>query len=390
MNDPCPHWPACGGCDFRDKSYAEQLDYKQRFSRNLLARFNVTEFLPIIPSPQTDHYRHKMDFCAGVSGEKILLGLRQKSRSTAVVDIKECRIFFAGLGKILEIFREWAQDHSVKPYELYKQSGEFRYVSLRHSKASGKIMVTGTFALTEEDFKQQKAKFQDLAGRLGKIPGIFSLYFCLSKKLSDETLSDDLRLWQGEEYIRESINGIEYLSGPAIFLQSNPLACAKLYEAVKGQAAACSGSGDILDMYCGSGGITLQLAGLGRKIKAVDSSSLNIDYARENADLNGINNIEFICADAQDYLARTETGQISILVLDPPRQGLSKKTLKIVLERKIENIIYVSCNPLNLREDLISLSRSYKVEKAVAVDMFPHTRHLELVVHLTSTTSSTA
>jgi len=140
-------------------------------------------------------------------------------------------------------------------------------------------------------------------------------------------------------------------------------------------------------MYCGSGGITLQLAGLGRKILAVDNSRLNIDYARENADLNKINDIEFICADALDYLAKAETGQISILILDPPRQGLSKQTLKIVLERKIKNIIYVSCNPLNLREDLIALSQSYKVEKAVAVDMFPHTRHLELVVHLTSTTA---
>jgi 23S rRNA (uracil1939-C5)-methyltransferase len=383
----CNYFPTCGGCDFRDKTYSQQLEYKEKFCRNLLARFNVREYIPIIPSPQTDHYRHKMDFCAGVSGNNFLLGMRQKSRSTAVVDIRDCRVFFSGLGGILDIFRKWAKDHRVQAYELYKASGEFRYVSLRHSKASGKIMVTAAFALTPEDFESQKAKFQDLSDRLRGIPEIASIYFCLNKKLSDETLSDDLRLWWGEKYIREKINGLEYLSSPTIFLQSNPLACSRLYAAVKSEAAACSGEGEILDMYCGSGGITLQLAGLNAGIKAVDNSLRNIEDARENAKLNHIGNIEFICEDAEAYLAKAGHENISTLILDPPRQGLSKKTLKIVLDCGIRNIIYVSCNPLNLREDLIHLSRSYQVEKAVPVDMFPHTRHIELLVKLTSTTA---
>jgi 23S rRNA (uracil1939-C5)-methyltransferase len=378
----CVYFPACGGCDFRDKSYAEQLEYKEKFCRNLLKRFDVSEISSIIPSPQTDHYRHKMDFCAGVSPGGILLGMRQKSRSTAVVDIKDCRVFFEGLGEILEIFRQWAKEHSVRAYELYKASGEFRYVSLRHSKASGKIMATAAFALTPEDFNGQKAKFRDLAGRLEKIPEIASIFFCLNRKLSDETLSDDLRLWSGGKYIKEKINGIDYLSSPTIFLQSNPLACAKLYQAVKEEAAACPGEGDILDMYCGSGGITLQLAGVSNKITAVDNSRRNIEDARENALLNNISNIEFICEDAEAYLVKAKPDGIATLILDPPRQGLTKKTLKIILDSGIKNIIYVSCNPLNLREDLIYLSQSYKVEKAIPVDMFPHTRHLELVVRL--------
>jgi 23S rRNA (uracil1939-C5)-methyltransferase len=381
----CDYFPTCGGCDFRDKTYPQQLEYKEKFCRNLLARFNVFEFSPIIPSPQTDHYRHKMDFCAGRSGNNVLLGMRQKSRSTAVVDIRNCHVFFSGLGEVLKIFRNWANDHRVRAYELYKADGEFRYVSLRHSKASGKIMVTGAFALTPEEFESQKAKFQDLSTRLRKIPEIASIYFCLNKKLSDETLSDDLRLWWGQNYIREEINGLEYLSSPTIFLQSNPLACSKLYAAIKSVAAACAGQGQILDMYCGSGGITLQVAGLNSKIVAVDNSSRNIEDARENARFNNINNIDFVCEDAEIYLAKENRENISTLILDPPRHGLSKKTLKIVLERGIKNIIYVSCNPLNLREDLIHLSQFYKVEKAVPVDMFPHTRHIELLVHLTKT-----
>jgi 23S rRNA (uracil1939-C5)-methyltransferase len=382
INETCPYFPTCGGCDFRDKSYAQQLQYKEKFCRNLLARFSVSQFSPIIPSPQTDHYRHKMDFCAGLRGEEILLGMRQKSRSTAVVDIEGCLVFFEVLGSILKIFRKWAKTYSVRPYELYKASGEFRYVSVRHSKSSGKIMVVGVFNLSPGEFAQQSEKFQALANELKKVPEVASIYFGLNNKLSDETLGDDLRLWYGGKYIRERINGIEYLSSPAIFLQSNPLACSGLYESVKKEAAACAGDKDILDMYCGSGGITLQLAGVSSGVIAVDNSSRNIEDARENARLNNIDNIEFICEDAEAYLSGADPGKFSTLILDPPRQGLSKKTLKIVLDCGIPNIIYVSCNPLNMREDLIVLSQYYKVERAIPVDMFPHTRHIELVVRL--------
>ena len=382
MNGNCEYFPTCGGCDFRDKTYAEQLEYKEKFCRNLLARFSVREFPAIIPSPQTDYYRHKMDFCAGIGKEGVLLGMRQKNFSTAIVDIQGCRVFFKGLGQVLEIFRNWAQDHSVAAYELYKSSGEFRYASLRHSKSSGKIMVVGVFALTSQEFEAQNQKFQDLANRLQKIPEIASVYICLNKKVSDETLGEDLRLWSGEKYIQEKINGIEYLSSPTIFLQSNPLACAKLYEVVRKEAQACAGGGNILEMYCGSGGITLQLAEISARIIAVDNSPRNIEDAQENAKINKITNIEFVCEDAQVYLAKADHNEFSVLILDPPRQGLSKKTLKIVRDCGIKNIIYVSCNPLNLRQDLIDLSEFYNVDKAVAVDMFPHTRHIELLVSL--------
>ncbi len=386
MNETCQYFPTCGGCDFRDKTYAEQLEYKEKFCHNLLARFPVREFLPIIPSPQTDHYRHRMDFCVGLSGEKVLVGMRQKNRSTAVVDIDNCLVFFKGLGEILDIFRKWANDHGVKAYELYKSCGEFRYVSIRHSKSSGKVLVAGVFCLTGEEFSAQNQKFQDLAGRLQKVPEVASIYIGLNKKVSDETFGEDLRLWAGEKYVRENINGIDYLSSPTIFLQSNPLACSKLYEAVRDEAKKCSENGGILDMYCGSGGITLQLADIAARITAVDNSPRNIQDARENAKLNRLDNIEFICEDAEAFLSRTAPGEFSTLILDPPRQGLSKKTLKAVMDKGIGNLIYVSCNPLNLRQDLISLTEFYSIKKAVAVDMFPHTRHIELVVSLTKIT----
>jgi len=128
------------------------------------------DFQPIIPSPQTEYYRHKMDFCAGKAPEGIILGMRLKSRSTAVVDIKDCLVFAQESGLILEVFRNWAKDYSVPAYELYKHAGDLRYVSLRHSKFSGKIMVVGVFALSPEEFLAQSSKFQDLAARLQNIP----------------------------------------------------------------------------------------------------------------------------------------------------------------------------------------------------------------------------
>jgi len=382
----CRHFPACGGCDFQDKTYAEQIAYKQTFCTNLFARFSCPEVLPVIASDRIWHYRNRMDFSAQDKKGALVLGLRQKARPAFVIDVKECRIFSEHTGQVLDIFRAWAAESDFPGYDVYHHTGVFRYVSLRQAKATGAIMVTAVFAFEPETFNRHKEKFQTLAGRLNQISAIKSVYVCLNDKVSDDALSDQLFLVDGEEYLREKINGIEYLVGPQVFLQPNPAACVKMYELIA--EAARQGRGEILDLYCGSGGITLQVAGTVKKVVGVDNLPANIELARKNAALNSLPNVEFICADVEKFLLNNPANRFSAVIVDPPRAGLSKKTRQAILERRVPELIYVSCNPMNLREDLKILTPAYRLTKLIPFDMFPHTRHFEVLALLARNTTS--
>jgi len=380
MNAVCRHFPACGGCDFQDKTYAEQLAYKQTFCTNLFARFSCPESLPIIPSEAIQYYRNRMDFSAQEKNGSLALGLRQKNRPAQVIDARECLIFSEQTAEILDVFRAWAPEAGFKGYDVYRHDGEFRYVSIRQARASGAIMVTAVFAFDSDVFNRHKEKFQELAARLTKIAAVRSVYVCLNEKVSDDALSDRLFLLGGEEYLRENINGVEYLVGPQVFLQPNPAAAAKMY-ALIAEAARKSG-GDVLDLYCGSGGIALQVAGSAQRVTGVDNLAANIELARKNAALNSAHNVEFVCADVEKYLLENRAGRFSLVIVDPPRAGLSKKTRQAIIESRVPNLVYVSCNPMNLREDLKVLAPAYSLSKIVPFDMFPHTRHFEVVAEL--------
>jgi 23S rRNA (uracil-5-)-methyltransferase RumA len=381
MNNLCIHSDICGGCDFKGVSYEEQLEYKLKYCRNLFSRFKVKEFPPIIPSPDIDHYRNKMEFTVFSRDSSVCLGLRQKNRYKKAVDIKECRVFFKGLGEILSVLRGWAEELKITTYDLRRQSGEFRYVALRHSKTSGAVMIIIVCFLNREQFERRKADYISLADRLKTNKEIKSVYVCLNEKLADNALTDELIPIYGDRYIKERINGIDYLIGPKTFFQSNTSCCERLYSVIREEAG--SEKQKALDIYCGSGGIALQLAGISKEVIGVDNSEQNIEAARENARLNNIRGVEFLCSDAESFLAGKGTLEnAGTAIIDPPRSGLSKEFRQALVKSNIADVIYVSCNPINLRQDLILMEKSYSVEKIIAVDMFPWTRHIEAVARL--------
>jgi 23S rRNA (uracil-5-)-methyltransferase RumA len=381
MDNLCIHSQTCGGCDFKGVSYEEQLEYKLQYCRNLFSRFKVKEFPPIIPSPDINHYRNKMEFAVFSQDSCVSMGLRQKGQYKKAVSIKECRVFFKGLGEILSVLREWAEDHKIATYDFRKQSGEFRYAVLRHSKSYGNVMAIIVCCLKQEQFKKRKADYISLAARLKKNKRIKSVYICLNERLADNALTDELILMHGDKYIKERIGGIDYLIGPKTFFQSNTSCCGSLYSVIREEAG--SERGKILDIYCGSGGIALQLAGISKEVIAVDNSGQNIEAAVENARLNNISDVEFLCQDAETFLCdKVAFKNARLAIVDPPRSGLSKGSRQALIGSNIAEVIYVSCNPLNLRHDLLLMEKSFSVEKIIPVDMFPWTRHIEVVARL--------
>jgi 23S rRNA (uracil1939-C5)-methyltransferase len=239
-------------------------------------------------------------------------------------------------------------------------------------------------ALTPGEFEKEKDKFRELAGRLRAYPYIKSVYACLNKGVADVTLAGDIIQLYGDGRIKERVGGVDYYIYPSSFFQTNSSCCRRLYEAVLDAAAGTSGKA--LDIYCGSGGITLQLAGVFDEVTGVDNSEENIKYAAENAGLNGLENVRFVRREAEKFLsdgrADGSLKDYSVAVVDPPRSGLGRKAKEAIAADGAPRLVYVSCNPKTLADDLKELSASYKMVKLTPVDMFPHTHHLEAVASL--------
>lgn len=381
----CPHFNDCGGCDSQDKDYSEQLRLKEHSLKNIFSSVEVGRVENIVPSPEIWHYRNKMEYVVGPVGGSPAIGLRRKHKFYKIINLSECRIFHKDVQNIFSIFKVWMNDHSIEPYHLTRHTGTLRYVALRHSKFYDEMMVTVVAAQSPERFRDDKDKYAALVDALKKIANIKSIYVSINNGVADIATAETIFPIYGEEYIRERINDVDYLISPSTFFQTNSLCCAKLYEAISNQAAGRAGRRAI-DLYCGSGGISLQISKYFEKVTAIDVSEKNISDGVKNAGINGIGNVEFISSAAEKFLSDANAAgglsDYSVIVVDPPRAGLGKKARAVISGAGIENLIYVSCNPESLKEDLSALAALYRIERLIPVDMFPHTRHMETVAIL--------
>jgi 23S rRNA (uracil1939-C5)-methyltransferase len=376
----CKHFGLCGGCDSQDLPYERQLKDKEARLKEIFSQFDIKDIKRIIPSPEIYHYRNKMEYAVGVWDAVKVIGLREKKRFYHVVGLDECRIFNKDLSRIFGIFSGWIADNNIEPYHNSKGAGLLRYLALRHSKYYDDLMA---IVVASSD----KIEIRSLADEFRKFKKIRSVYLCVNDRLSDVAVAGRMELIYGDERIKERINGIDYLFGPESFFQTNSCCCGSLYAAIKKEARGLMGP-RALDLCCGSGGITLQVADIFSDVTGVDISERNIEDARINAKLNNIDNVNFICRDAEEYIQELSVsgalGKLGAIILDPPRAGLSKKTRSAVRDSRIKNVIYVSCNPKNLAEDLKVLAEAYNIERLIPVDMFPHTRHIEVIAILES------
>ncbi|MDD5495982.1 MAG: 23S rRNA (uracil(1939)-C(5))-methyltransferase RlmD [Candidatus Omnitrophica bacterium] len=384
MSGVCKHFGVCGGCDLQDKGYEEQLKMKQAHVEEIFAGLSPKSIADIVPSPEIWRYRNKMEYAAGRAADIPVIGLRQKRRFHRIVDIEECRIFDKDVEKLLALVKEWMAQSSIEPYNLYRHEGMLRYIALRHSKVYDEMMVVVVVAWGEDDLISVKEKLEYLVAKLKKIDKIKSIYCCINNGLADVALSKKIFLLDGQDHIKERINGIDYIIDASTFFQTNSFCCARLYDVIKEESGGLSGKA--ADIYCGSGGITLQIAKKFDTVIGVDSSARNIECAMKNAALNNIDNVDFVREDAEHFMSglreKHGPGEISTIIVDPPRAGLGKKLISMLLAAPAPKIIYVSCGPRSLRDDLQILKSSYRIEKVIPVDMFPHTNHIETVTVL--------
>ncbi|MCX7957111.1 MAG: 23S rRNA (uracil(1939)-C(5))-methyltransferase RlmD [Endomicrobia bacterium] len=381
----CKHFGVCGGCQFQDMDYKEQLVKKQRFLKEIFKEFEIDEFCEIISSPEIWYYRNKMEFVVGKDKtQKIVAGLRESGKFYRIVDLQECKISSKCVGDILRVLKDWIKDNNLEPYDLVTHKGKVRYVVVKQSKTHNKIMLNFVVSGSKYQFENNEREvIDDLVKRYKNFQDISSVYFSINNSVSDNAVAEDVIHIYGDKNLIELINGISYIIYPTTFFQTNTKCCEKLYEIVTNEIV----EGNTLDLYCGSGGISLQVVNKLNygKVIGIDSSKENIAIAYENLELNSISNdvLEFICDNVENFILKLWKSKfmsnLSNIIVDPPRAGLSKKVKNILNEIISNRIIYVSCNPKTLYEDLKSLIKYYKIKKLIPVDMFPHTLHIELI-----------
>ena len=378
----CPHFGECGGCSFQNLDYAKQLEVKENYLLRTLQKIGQISLVgvdrePIVPSPTIYHYRGKMEYAFGGRNRRISLGLRERASplekyKKRTVSLHTCPIFSSAVENIFPILLDFAERSGLDAYEPTAKTGYFRNLVLRESKSGGEILaVLVTKAGKKIDGAVLAQKLRE------KVPQVRSLWWVENERVSDLVDYTGKTHVDGESAIEERLRGLKFRIYPETFFQPNPQSAEVLYTRIEDEVRNV-GARKVLGLYCGSGSIELSISRAAGEVVGIDSEIANITAARENASLNGIENCRFIEGRVERVLREEPWAGYDLLILDPPRAGISPKGLRQIIGLDIPNIIYVSCNPAAFARDLGFLGKyGYRLRKLGSYDFFPHTPHLE-------------
>jgi 23S rRNA (uracil1939-C5)-methyltransferase len=391
----CEHFGTCGGCKWQNMAYEHQLFYKQKEVTNNLTRIGhieLPEVTPILGSANEYFYRNKMEFSFSDSrwltlkeiqsdkdlGDKNALGFHIPGMWDKILDVKKCHLQADPSNAIRNAVKAFAIEHNFEFFNTRNQEGLLRTLMIRTS-STGDIMVVVQF------FKDDKEKRELLLNHLATtFPEITSLQYIINEKANDTIYDQDVICYKGEDHIFEEMEGLKFKINAKSFYQTNSDQAYELYKIAR-DFAGLTGNELVYDLYTGTGTIAQFVAKQAKKVIGVEAVPDAITAAKENAQLNGIDNVAFYVGDMKnvfnDSFIKTH-GHPEVIITDPPRDGMHKDVVNQILNISPEKIVYVSCNSATQARDLALMDAVYKVTKTQAVDMFPQTHHVENVVLL--------
>jgi 23S rRNA (uracil1939-C5)-methyltransferase len=383
---PCAHYPACGGCRFQDLAYDAQLEAKQEQVREALRRIGgIAEpsVEQIVPAESQFFYRNKLEYSFTATSAGPALGFHRAGRWDEVLEIEKCWLTTDLGNAIRGAVRDWARGERLEPYDQTEHTGYLRHLVVREGRNTGQVLVQLVTAAGE---RFDRDEFVEV---LRRFPEVRSIHWAVNETPAEVTNLPTTLLW-GEEAIEEQLCGLRFRVRPNAFLQTNTAMAERLY-GIAGEFAVLTGGETVYDLYCGIGTIGLSLASRALTVWGVDVSEESVACALENADLNEISNAAFFAGETADAVAELHdrAGDPDVIVVDPPRAGLSNKAVRRLGRLEAPRIVYVSCNPTTLAGNVKELAASwgYTLESVRPVDMFPHTPHVESVSLLTRSPS---
>jgi len=373
VDAPCPHAGICGGCLWQHLSYDAQVKLKLAMINKAFEDAGHDERVAeVMPAKAQFHHRNRMDYVVGWHGE---IGLKEFGQWNRYIDIKTCLLLNDGVGEILQHVREWMAACDLQPWDAKFYTGDVRYVVIREGKNTNErmiiVVVKDAARVTNEHRSQLKLALSPLCTSL--LLGEQSLITDVSYAQTFETLS-------GNAWLEETVNDIRYRIHPNSFFQTNTDMATELQNTVAGLVGSPA---SLLDLYCGLGffGIYLASKNASMHVSGFEIDAEAIELAKFNATVNDVaDQCEFASGPAEDLSWKDIDADC--VILDPPRAGLHPKVLKTILEKKPKTIVYVSCNYHRLVEELKLFKGIYMVDSVLALDLFPHTPHVEVVTRL--------
>jgi 23S rRNA (uracil1939-C5)-methyltransferase len=392
----CKHFGNCGGCKWQMLPYEKQLEYKQQEAEQNLRRIGkieIPEILPIIGSAKTTAYRNKLEFTFSnkryLTNEEIgsetaitqqnALGYHAPRIFDKVIDITECHLLDNVNNTIRNTVRDFAAVNNLAFYDIREHTGWLRNIIIRFT-TTGELMVN--IVINNEDETNRKVLLDHL---LAKVPAITTLLYTINPKWNDTIYDLTPQVYFGKGFVIEKLGKWEFMISPKSFFQTNTQQAENLYSVAK-DFAGLTGEEIVYDLYCGTGSIGIFVSDLAKKIIGVEVVEDAIEDAKKNAALNNIEHAHFFAGDVikicnDEFF--TKHGKPDVVITDPPRAGMHEKLVNKLLEMESPKIVYVSCNTATQARDIALLSEKYDVIKVQAVDMFPHTHHIECVALLT-------
>ena len=371
----CPYFESCGGCDFRHMDYGQELEIKRQRVYDALTRIGGVEVgnLPITGASCTDGYRNKVQYPVQEQNGKACAGF-YAARTHRVTSIEHCNLQPECADRVRAAVLAWMEQYSIRAYDEANHTGYIRHIYLRRGAVSGQLMVC--IVANCENLPKKK---QLVSAILQAEPTVTTITVSYNQKRGNTVLGDRFENLYGEGVIEDTLCGLTFRLSPAAFYQVNHDQAERLY-AKAVEFAGLDGTQTVLDLYCGTGTITLCLAKNSRKAIGVEIVAPAIEDAKRNAVRNCLENAEFYCMDAGEaakmFAKRGE--RPDVIVVDPPRKGVSRDVIDAIEAMAPQRAVYVSCDPATLARDVKLLTEgSYRFEKAEAFDLFPRCAHIE-------------
>lgn len=383
----CPHFEICGGCLYQSLPYEEQLKIKEEQVKELIDSVCANpeyEFQGIKASPLYQGYRNKMEFSFGdeYKGGPLSLGMHKRGSFYDIVSTPECRIVHPDFRKLLVATKEYFSQKGIDFYKKLAHTGYLRHLLVRRAVKTGEILVV---LVTSSQMDKGETELLEgwkegiLALPLeGTLSGILHT---VNDSLADVVQSDRTDILYGRDYFYEELLGLKFKISPFSFFQTNSLGAEVLYEAARSYVGETKDK-VVFDLYSGTGTIAQILAPVAQKVVGVEIVEEAVEAAEINAELNGLANCRFIAGDVLKVIDNVEE-RPDLIVVDPPRDGIHPKALPKIIAYQVPKIVYISCKPTSLVRDMATFQEmGYVVEKGCAVDMFPGTGNVEVVVML--------
>ncbi|MCQ0112972.1 23S rRNA (uracil(1939)-C(5))-methyltransferase RlmD [Zhouia amylolytica] len=391
----CEHFGVCGGCKWQHMGYEHQLFFKQKEVENNLKRLGhieLPEVSPILGSEKQYFYRNKMEFAFSnarwltreeiESGDEIdsrnALGFHIPGAWDKILDVKKCHLQEDPSNAIRLAVKHFANENDLTFFNPREHAGLLRSLMLR-IVSTGEIMVVIQFY---DDNKDQRELLLDYLKQ--EFPEITSLQYIINQKANDTIYDQEVVLYHGRDHIYEEMEGLRFKINAKSFYQTNSDQAYELYKVAR-NFADLSGNELVYDLYTGTGTIAQFVAKNAKKVIGVEAVPEAIEDAKANAQLNGIENVDFFVGDMKNVFNEAfinTHGLPDVIITDPPRDGMHKDVVQQILNIAPDKVVYVSCNSATQARDLALMDEMYKVTKVQAVDMFPQTHHVENVVLL--------